>query len=84
MSWDRFQREAMSELGLVAFVQHVPGSEPPPPADPRVLAMLARALGISPDALADAGILLPGIERLRDPAVKRALWPSLRVLRRPA
>lgn len=84
MSWDRFQREAMAELGLVAFVPHMPGSEPPPPADPRVLAMLARALGVPPQTLEDAGIVLPGAERLRDPAVKRALWPSLRRLRRPA
>lgn len=84
MSWDRFQREAMAELGLVAFVPHVPGSEPPPPADPRVLAMLARALGVSAQVIEEAGIVLPGMERLRDPAVKRALWPSLRGLRRLA
>ncbi len=84
MSWDRFQREAMAELGLVAFVPHVPGSEPPPPADPRVLAVLARALGVSAQVVEEAGIVLPGMERLRDPAVKRALWPGLRGLRRLA
>ena len=33
MSWDAFQREALAELGLSAWVPHVPGSEPPPPPD---------------------------------------------------
>ena len=49
-----------------------------------VLAMLARALGVSAQVVEEAGIVLPGMERLRDPAVKRALWPSLRGLRRLA
>ena len=81
MSWDAFQREALTELGIVLLQAHVPGSEPPPP-DPQVVAILAKALGIAPDVLADAGIVFPPAERLREPAIKRALWPSLRALRR--
>ncbi len=81
MSWDSLQREALAELGLTLWAPHVPGSEPPPPPDPRVIAMLAKAAGMSPQALADAGVALPGHERLRDASVKRALWPRLRGLR---
>lgn len=84
MNWDVFQREALTELGLTLWMPHIPGSEPPPPPDPRVLAILARAAGMSPQALADAGIALPGYERLRDAATKRTLWPRLRGLRRNA
>ena len=81
MSWDAFQREALAELGLSAWVPRAPGSETPPP-DPRVAALLARAAGMTPQALSEAGMQLPGYERLRDPAVKRALWPLLRGARR--
>ncbi|WP_076584589.1 hypothetical protein [Solilutibacter tolerans] len=81
MSWDVLQREVLAELGLTAWAPHVPGSEPPPPPDPRVLAMLAKTVGMSPQALADVGIVLPGLERLREASVKRALWPRLRGLR---
>lgn len=82
MSWDAFQREAMTELGLVPWQVQRPGQQPPPPADPRVLAWLAKALRVSPGVIDAAGIALPPLERLRDPAVKRALWPQLRGLRR--
>ena len=77
MSWDAIQREALAELGLRIWMPHVPGSEPPAPADPRVLAMLAKASGLSPQALDEAGIALPGIAQtaffglpgqIRDPA----------------
>lgn len=81
MSWDALQREALTELGLTLWAPHVPGSEPPPPPDPRVLAMLAKVVGMSPQALAEAGLALPSIERLREASVKRALWPQLRGLR---
>jgi len=81
VSWDPLQREVLAELGLTPWVPHVPGSEPPPPPDPRVLALLAKAAGMSPQALADAGISLPGVERLREASTKRALWPRLRGLR---
>lgn len=81
MSWDALQREALAELGLALWMPHVPGSEPPLPPDPRVLAMLAKAAGMTPQGLTEAGIALPGLERLRDPATKRTLWPRLRGLR---
>lgn len=81
MSWDALQREALVELGLTLWTRHVPGSEPTPPPDPRVLAMLAKACAMSPQALAEAGVALPGFERLREASVKRALWPALRGLR---
>ena len=81
MSWDALQHEVLAELGLRVWLPHVPGSEQPP-VDPKVLASLARAIGVAPEALAGAGLALPGVERLRDPAVKRALWPQLRALRR--
>lgn len=81
MTWDALQREALVELGLTLWAPHMPGSEPPPPPDPRVVAMLAKAAGMSPQAFAEAGIVLPGYERLRDASVKRTLWPRLRGLR---
>ena len=84
MSWDALQREALVELGLTLWAPHVPGSEPPPPPDPRVLSLLAKAAGMSPQALAEAGTALPGLERLREASVKRALWPLLRGLRERA
>lgn len=77
MSGDAFQQEALRELGLPAWRYRPPGSEAPP-ADARTLALLARALRVTPAALAASGVRLPPWERLRDPAVKRALWPGLR------
>ena len=81
MSWDALQRDALVELGLTLWAPHVPGSEPPLLPDPRVLAVLAKAAGMSPQALTEAGLSLPGFERLREASVKRALWPMLRGLR---
>ncbi|MGY0505541.1 hypothetical protein [Luteimonas sp. e5] len=81
MSWDGVQREVLAELGLQLLAPRAPGSEAPPP-DPHSLAMLSRGLGIAPEHLAEAGLRLPPIERLREPAIKRALWPQLRPLRR--
>ncbi len=81
MSWDALQREVLAELGHELLRPHVPGSEPLPPPDPDVVSLLAKALRISEQDLLDAGIALPTRERLREPAVKRALWPSLRALR---
>ena len=82
MTWDAFQREVLHELGLQPWRLRVPGAEPAP-VDARSLALLARAVGLLPDVLADAGVRVPAWERLREPAVKRALWPALRALRRP-
>ncbi len=83
MSWDAFQREALAELGLVPWALRAPGSEAPPP-DPRVLALVAKGLRIAPERLAETGVVLPPYERLREPAVKRALWARVRGLRREA
>ena len=82
MSWDAVQREVLAELGLSLWMPRMPGGEPPPPPDPRVAAMLARAAGMTPQELSEAGMVLPAYERLREAAVKRALWPQLRGLRR--
>ncbi|MDO5610679.1 MAG: hypothetical protein Q4G62_07935 [Pseudomonadota bacterium] len=81
MSWDALQREVLAELGHELLRPHVPGSEPLPPPDADVVRLLAKALGIEEAVLLDAGIVLPARERLREAAVKRALWPSLRPLR---
>lgn len=83
MTWDAFQRDAMAELGLIAWNVRAPGSQTPPP-DARSLAMVAKGLAIAPDRLAQAGIVLPPYERLRDASVKRALWTRVRGLRREA
>lgn len=75
--WDPFQREVLSELGLVPHAIALP-------EDPLVDALL-RAAGRDRSA-ADAASLLrawPAPAALRgDPAAKRALWPRLRQLRR--
>lgn len=81
MSWDALQREVLAELGHELLQPHVPGSEPLPLPDPDVVVLLAKALGIGEQVLLDADIVLPTRERLRDPVVKRGLWPSLRSLR---
>ena len=50
------------------------------------LAMLGEfrrfAAGMTPQELSEAGMVLPAYERLREAAVKRALWPQLRGVRR--
>ena len=75
--WDPFQREVLSELGLVPHAIALP-------EHPLVDALL-RAAGRDRSA-ADAATLLrgwPAPETLRgDPGAKRALWPRLRRLRR--
>jgi hypothetical protein len=86
MNWDRFQREALSELGHSLYrlraddapavpVQAEPVRiEAPAGVDPLWRA-LVRAAGT--DALPEVAL-----EALRgDPAAKRALWPRLRALR---
>ena len=80
MSWDGFQRAVLEELGLEVMRHQPVGSEPAPPPDPQVLAMLSKALRIAPQVLLDSGIVLPTAGRMRDPQVKRALWPGLRRL----
>lgn len=97
MSWDRFQRAVLAELGHDAYrtVAGTPRAVPAPACSPgrpapvaeeheaALLTKLAQAARLSPQALqAEAGIL-EQLPRLRtDPAAKRALWPRLRALRR--
>src|SRR5690606_25210296 len=75
--WDPFQREVLSELGLVPHAIALP-------EDPLVDALLRAA--VRDRAAADAAALLaawPSPASLRaDPAAKRALWPRLRRVRR--
>jgi hypothetical protein len=87
VNWDAFQREALAEMGFVAYRGIAPDgadADAGAPRDPLSLAVL-RAAARTPDA-ADAARLCrdAGVPaRLRDPAAKRALWPRLRALRRP-
>ncbi len=80
MAWDAFQRDALIALGHTLYR---PAPPPALPEDPLLHALL-RAAGRDPGAV-DAQQLMrswPATARLRrDPAAKRALWPSLRALR---
>lgn len=91
MSWDPFQRDVLAELGHVVYRQA--GVEIAAEVDAisvdmalldaQMLARVARAAGLTVDALQARGQDMQGIARLRgDPAAKRALWPRLRALRR--
>lgn len=91
MTWDPFQREVLAALGLRLYVpaatpREAPVAEVSPPrapdpaarrGDAALLAALARAAGVTVEALPPLD--LPA---LRTPAAKRALWPTLRALRR--
>lgn len=79
MSWDSLQAEVLAELGCPPWRQVWPAAMLPP--DPFVVAQLAAAIGVAPELLLASGIVLPDAERLRDAAVKRALWPQLRRLK---
>lgn len=97
MSWDPFQREVLAELGHVLYRQagtaaagdaapvrvDAPGTLDAVGDDP-MLARVARAAGVSVDALRAGIVDLQGvIGNLRGNAsAKRALWPRLRALRR--
>jgi len=77
VTWDPLQREVLDALGHPVYraVGQVP--------DDPLLHALLRAAGRGIDA-PDAAALCRGwmpVERLRDPAAKRALWPRLRALR---
>ena len=95
MNWDPFQRAALAELGHVLY--RVPGTAPTlPPAgieldaapaavDDAMLARLARAARVAPEALRGHADIVAAAASLRgDAAAKRALWPRLRALRRTA
>ena len=87
--WDAFQREMLEAMGHAVYVPRAQAARPAPPASaaglpepiPRgLLQAIARAAGVTPDALPP----LPPVAQLRTPAGKRALWPELRRLRRRA
>ncbi|HMT37350.1 MAG TPA: hypothetical protein PKD02_01505 [Thermomonas sp.] len=92
MSWDPFQREVLVELGLVAYQPVTQRAPAMPPAmaipaggsDATMLARVARAAGLAPEALqASAPAIAAACAGLAgDAAAKRALWPRLRRLRR--
>ena len=69
--WDPFQREVLEALGHVVYAVHEP--EAPP-----VLQSVAKAANVRVAQLPP----LPPIAELRTPAAKRALWPTLRALRK--
>ena len=80
--WDAFQREMLEAMGHTPLV----AQDPSLPDDPLLDALL-RAAGRD-RAAADAAQLArawPKLAALRgDAGAKRALWPLLRRLRRPA
>lgn len=93
MSWDPFQRAVLAELGLALY--RLPGVALPLPAAAAqedaqpaalasgMLARLARAAGMAPDALLAHAEIAAAAARLHgDAAAKRALWPRLRALRK--
>lgn len=96
MNWDPFQRDVLAELGHVLYrqagVEMAPGIDSEPVTAPssdralldeRMMARVARAAGMTTDALQSRLDDLQAITSLRgDAAAKRALWPRLRALRR--
>lgn len=90
MNWDPFQRAVLAELGhalyrLPATVPAAASVEASVAGDAGMLARLARAAGMTVDALQAHAEVVAAADRLRgDAAAKRALWPRLRALRRGA
>lgn len=96
MSWDPFQREVLAELGLVVYRQAGGAIErgaevvriDAPAAEVEsmthaMLARVARAAGMSPEALQVRIDDMQLIASLHGNAsAKRALWPGLRAMRR--
>lgn len=96
MNWDPFQREILAELGHVVYLQagvgmtadarQIRGDAPPfdtTSIDGPMLACVARAAGMTPEALQACFEDMHVIASLRgNPAAKRALWPRLRAMRR--
>ena len=87
MGWDGFQRAALAELGHVLY--RLPDASPAGATtegvapDAPMLARLARAAGVAPDALLSRPDIAAQSAHLRGNAdAKRALWPRLRAMRR--
>ena len=88
MNWDPFQRAVLAELGhalyrLPATVPAAASVEASVAGDAGMLARLARAAGVAPDALLSRPDIAAQSAHLRGNAdAKRALWPRLRAMRR--
>jgi len=93
VSWDGFQREALAELGLAAYVLAgaeaaplpTPHAPEPSATEPTLLRALLRAAAADPtraDVLALCQQVLAANPHPSAQA-RRALWPTLRRLRRP-
>ncbi len=88
MGWDGLQRAVLAELGHVLYRLSDAPSAPVASSgevalDASMLARLARAAGMAPEALLARPDIAAQCGRLRgDAAAKRALWPRLRALRR--
>ena len=81
MSWSPWQREVLAALGQPPL-RH---AAPPAVADDPLLHALLRAAARTPESADAAAIArsLPPLSTLRgNAAAKRALWPTLRALRR--
>ena len=94
MSWSAAQLRILRELGHEPMQLAVVGAARAEVAGAPAAAPSPAAVAARPAALADAvaraaggqdfGALGVDLERLRrEPALKRALWPKLRALRRP-
>lgn len=82
MTWDAFQREAMTELGLRPYRLAADEAEVRAASSgglpPALYEALLRAAGPGQARVAE----LAGLDAVHgDPAAKRALWPRLRRLR---
>jgi len=93
VSWDGFQREALAELGLAVYTLAGAGAAvssgavhaPEPSSEPALLHALLRAAAADP-ARADVLALCQQVLAANphpSAQARRALWPTLRRLRRP-
>ena len=81
MSWSAEQQRLLGEMGYQLMVRVIPGDRAGAATDeayPHLRMALRRAAGDQ-----EIAGLIADFERLRrEPALKRALWPTLRALRR--
>jgi hypothetical protein len=88
LSWDAYQRVVLRELGLDVYALPRTSAAAsveiaqPMAGDTDMLARIAKAAGLQPQALLAQLDLHTVLPTLRDnAAAKRALWPRLRTLR---
>ena len=77
MQWDGLQREALAAMGLTLY-RRLPTGDVAAELPPALLAALARAARVPPEALPPISAAMA----VETAAGKRALWPRLRALRR--